>query len=87
MSKADALICQIIEDLLDGRVDFTAFWEKSKGLPEGASSNAEAAWVDASHYVSDEDIRARDPEYQRRTTDQLRRHLQVLGKEPRKAAE
>jgi hypothetical protein len=87
MNSFDVRICKMIQDILEGRMGFAAFWEQSKDLPDGATPKAQGAWADASHYVSDEDIRARDPEYARRTADQLRSHLQALGYAPQRAAE
>lgn len=86
MNTIDERICKIIEDVLTGRSTSTEFWEQSKWI-DGATPEAASAWHMASHFVTDEDIRQRDPEYEARLLAHLRSHLSSLRGEQKNAAE
>ena len=86
MNPADTRICKLIEDLLDGRIGAAEFWARSRGACDGASPGAMTAWHLASHFVTDKDIRQRDPEYGRVEADKLRSLIERL-KEPEKVPE
>ena len=86
MNSIDTRICKIIEDVLSGRLTSAEFWEQSK-LIDGATPEAAAAWHMASHFVTDEDIRQREPEYEARLLARLRGHLGSLRGEEKNAAE
>jgi hypothetical protein len=87
MNPANARICEIIEDLLEGRIACDEFHERSKALPDGATAEAEEAWHEASHYADDEDIRKRDKDYATRTEEKLRWHIRMLRGDQQNAAE
>lgn len=87
MNQVDARIRRLIEDVINGQVDYAEFHKISKDLPAGASREAMDAWHTASHYLDDEDIRERDSEYASRQLDRLRWHVGALKHDKKSAAE
>ena len=51
MNKADPQICQLIEDVISGKVSDVEFRQISRELTSGASQEAKDAWHSASHYL------------------------------------
>ncbi len=87
MNKADDQICQLIEDVISGKVSDVEFRQISRELHDGASREAMDAWHTASHYLDDADIRERDADYAREQIECLRRHVGILRGEKKTAAE